>query len=222
MPPENGPGAPSPTPVDPAVPPVATPPVDPAPAPATPPAPNPEPKTFPVEYVEQLRRENADWRTKYQTTNTELDGFKRAQMTKEQTLEADLKKYADDVVPGLNKRVQQLEVQVTASKLGIIDPELASLALDWKAVEGGKSVEIALNELLVLKPWLKQAPVQAAPVAPNVSAPPSQSSPATPPASNQPQSFTKSQIDAMTPSERERRLPEIEQAITEKRVDFTR
>lgn len=232
MPPENGPGAQPENPAPGApVPPVATPPVDPAKAattsptsghPATTPDPA-KPETFTREYVEGLRRENADWRTKYQTANTELDGLKREKMTKEQQLEADVKKYADEVVPGLNKRIQHLEVQVTAGKLGIVDPELAALALDWNAIAGGKSVELALNELLALKPWLKQAGT-ATPAAtpPTVTVPPSSSSPATPPASNQPASFTKSQLDKMSQAELERRMAEIDQAIAEHRVDYTR
>ena len=211
--PEPTPGAP--------VPPVATPPVDPATPPATPAPVDPaKPETFTREYVESLRRENADVRVKYKTAQDELDTLKRASMTKEQQVELDLKNRDEVVIPSLKRENQKLSVQVTASKLGIVDPEAASLLLDWSAIDAGKNVELALTELLVVRPWLKAQGPTATPAAPPaVTAPPSQSSPATPPASNAPPRFSKSQVDAMSDAERERRLPEILQAMREKRFD---
>lgn len=56
-------------------------PVDPEPEPVAtveaPPeeAPAPEPDMFPRDYVEELRREAAEWRTKYQSYNQKFDGY---------------------------------------------------------------------------------------------------------------------------------------------------
>lgn len=214
-------------PVDPATPPVATPPVDLATPPATPLAVTtpPEPQTYSQEYVTQLRNEAAAARVAKKAADDALADMQRATMTEQQRIAADLKNRDDVIIPALKSENQKLAVQVTASKMGIIDPELAALALDWKAIEGGKSVELALNELLALKPWLKSpaAPVApAAPAAPSVTAPSSQSSPATPPSSATPASFTRSQIEKMSDDERAAKMADIDAAMESGRIDYTR
>jgi hypothetical protein len=63
-------------------------------------------------------------------------------------------------VTATEKRVRDLQVQVLATKVGIVDPSAASALLDWSKIEDpddDKQVEKALRELVKEKTYLVPA-----------------------------------------------------------------
>lgn len=220
------PGAPAPLPGENPTPgaPVVTPPVPPTPPVET-------PKTYDEAYVEGLRREAAKYRTEKNTAETALTELQRSQMTEAQKAADDLARLQTVTVPDLQRQNQVLMVQVAASKLGIVDPEVASMLVDWNAVNAGTSIGDALNQVLEARPYLKQTGAPAStstsvvppivpPIAPVV--PSSQSSPATPPTSNTPRMYTKSELTKMTAAEMAPILADVNAAAEAGRIDYTK
>jgi hypothetical protein len=115
-------------------------------------------------WIRDIRSEAANRRTKLREVEQERDTIKgklgeyeQAQMTELERAQTELKRLRDEDLPGKDRRIRELEVQVAASQLGIVDPEAAEKLLDWTEVAAGKPVEQALKDLLEKKPWLKKA-----------------------------------------------------------------
>lgn len=195
--------------------------------PETSPVPSPEPtaesKVFDEAYVKGLRTENANWRIKSKELQDKVDALEREKLSEVDALKLDVTKYKDDIVPTLTRDVQTLRVQVEAAKLGIVDPEAASLLLDWKSINEGTPISDALLNLVEARPWLKQAtgqpPVQTSPVTPPK--PATQSNPAVPPAPGA-RTYTKGELERMSQAEMAPILPDVLLAMKEGRVDMTR
>lgn len=184
------------------------PPADP-PKPADPPADPPKPAATPTlaelqqqlesatKQIGELRQEAAKHRTTANDYKTKLDELDREKLTKEQQLEADVKRYRDEVLPELQKRTRSLEVQVAASEKNVVDPEAAAQLLDWTSVDQGASIAEALDALIAAKPWLvKQTAAPAA--APATTSPAAGTS-----STGQKTSFTEAEIDAMSDADYE-------------------
>ena len=155
---ENNPAAPPAG--DSGTPPAGNPPADP------PKDPGPEPKVFDAEYVQKLRQEAADYRTKHNAAQGELQKLKDAQLSetdrakkeatdalaKAQQLEADLK----------SARVQA-GIAVQANGLKIVDADAAYRLLDQGAIQfddQGKPTNLKelLAQLIKDKPYLIDKP----------------------------------------------------------------
>lgn len=218
--PEGGTPVPPTTPENPSA-------VEPLEAPPAPsPEPTAEPKVFDEAYVKGLRTENANWRIKSKELQDKVDALEREKLSEVDALKLDVTKYKDDIVPTLTRDVQTLRVQVEAAKLGIVDPEAASLLLDWKSINDGTPISDALLNLVEARPWLKQAagqpPVPPAPTPPvTPPKPPTQSNPAVPPAPGA-RTYTKGELERMSQAEMAPILPDVLLAMKEGRVDMTR
>lgn len=117
-----------------------------------------DPKTddvFPRPYVEELRRENAGYRTRAQQAERELEALREQAAKERQEVEAK--------VTATEQRLAELTignaVVVEATRMGFIDPEDALRLADTKGVtlaDGGKveGVAEALKELAAKKPHL--------------------------------------------------------------------
>lgn len=112
--------------------------------------------TVPRAEAEEARREAKNLRDRLRAAEKERDDLKTAQMTDAEKIQ----KERDDALAAssdLEKRVRNLQVQVLAGKVGIVDPEAASALLDWttiKDVDDSKEVEKALRDLAKSKPYL--------------------------------------------------------------------
>lgn len=199
-------------------------PVDPAPVdPATPPTPTPapEPKVFDETYVRGLRTENANHRIKNKELQDQLDEYQRKERTELENLQADLGKTQGDM-DRLKQENQKLLVQVEAAKLGIVDPEAASLLLDWKAIENGAPVNEALANLLDTRPWLKKVEATAPTTPATPVTPPAPTTPASPanPAHEGKRRFTRSELERMSTQEAAAQIEDINYAMANGLVDM--
>jgi len=121
-----------------------------------------EPETFSREYVQELRRESAKYRTdaktaadKIKTAEDTLTEIQRSQMTEDEKQKARLEELEKTVVPEKDNTIRTLRVQIAAGKLGIVDPEAATLLMDWKKVDAGEKVDDLLTAMIEARPWLK-------------------------------------------------------------------
>lgn len=99
----------------------------------------------------------------------------------------------------LTQRNRLLEVQVTAQKLGIVDPEAAAALLPIDTPSD--QIEAKLTEMLAARPWLKGQPA-----APTISTP----------AGNPPKTtttLTMADVQKMTPAEINARWAEVQQVM---------
>jgi hypothetical protein len=225
---EPTPGDPDTTPVPPSNPATPENPVDPAQnPPETPPTDSSKPEVFDRAYVEKLRRESAGYRTQANDYKTELEARELADMTEIDRVKALNTKAETETIPELQKQNRTLQVQVAAAKLGIVDPEVASMLVNWDNVNGGSTVEAELLALIEARPYLKQAtgapvnPVVPPATPPAPTTPSSQTNPATPTAPGK-RTFTKSELDKMSTAQAQELMPEITYALENGLVDYTR
>ena len=125
-----------------------------------------EPETYSKDYVATLRQENARYRTRAETldtdlaqTKTKLIELERAQMSDQQRKDSELAELRETKIPDLEERTRDLTVKYLSVKLDIVDPEVAGKFLDWKTldVRNTQAVEDALKQLLKDKPFLAGA-----------------------------------------------------------------
>jgi hypothetical protein len=205
-----------------------SPPVDPAPIdPVTPPTPDSQPTVFDETYVKQLRSENANHRIKNKELQEALEAYQRKERSDLENLTNDVTKYRGDI-DNLKRENQKLLVQVEAAKLGIVDPEAASLLLDWSAIDTGKPVNEALADLLDSRPWLKQVQQTQAPTTPPVQTPTTPTPPANPANPANPDKhegkkrYTKGELDAMSQAQMAAELDDVLYAMEHGLVDLSR
>ncbi len=105
----------------------------------------------------RLTKELADTRKEAAQHRTELKKFQDAQLTDQQKLEQRATE-AEAARDAYKARIASYEVRMVASKLGIIDPELAAMAiqaqLEYESDGTPKNAEKLLRELLTAKPYL--------------------------------------------------------------------
>jgi hypothetical protein len=170
-------------------------------------------------YIRDLRRENGDYRTKYQDATTKLTEIERANMTEAERVKADLENLQTNVLPTKDQQIRELQVQIAASAKGVVDPEAVVKFLDWSKVDSGTSVNQAIDDLLAAKPYLKASQPAATPPAPT--APPSSSSPAAPAGGGGTAArYTQSQLNSMSQAEFEKNRSAIFEAMADGRVDY--
>jgi hypothetical protein len=106
--------------------------------------------------IAELRRENAKHRT-------DLKKFEDAQLTEQQRLEKRATE-AEAAATAYQQRIAAYEVKLAAQRLGIIDPDLALLAIQSQleyADDGTpKNADKLLEALAKAKPYLVAAPAQ--------------------------------------------------------------
>lgn len=141
----------------------APPPADPPAAPpAAPPAPPAEPpKVFDAEYVEKLRRENADHRTRATKAEAELAKHKQAQETEAEKIQRERDEAAtraDTAEKALRSERTKNAIITAAAKVNV-DPTLAVRLMAAESVEydadgNPKDVDKALGDLIKQYPQL--------------------------------------------------------------------
>lgn len=158
--------------------------------------------------IAELRRENAKHRT-------DLKKFEDAQLTEQQRLEKRATD-AEATAKAYQQRIAGYEVKITAQKLGIIDPDLALLAiqsqLEYEDDGTPKNAEKLLADLAKAKPYLVAANANGSQTQagqPAGQRPTSSSGGATNPGAaggiqGQGVIFTRDQINRMSPAEYER------------------
>ena len=131
-------------------------------------------KTYDEAYVKKLRAESANYRTKYKELETSLNQKQsefQNNLLKALGLEPDPNKNyekqlsearlkAQEAENRANEKLMRAKIEIESSKLGIIDPELAYLAMDKTGVKvkddgSVDRVKEALEALLKSKPHLK-------------------------------------------------------------------
>lgn len=97
------------------------------------------------------------------------DEVRQAQLSEEQKLRESLQRKEAELAMERQQatdRTNRYEVQILASRLGVVDPDAAVKLLDWSALEYDddgrpKDVEAALKDLIEQKPYLaRQAPAE--------------------------------------------------------------
>lgn len=177
-------------------------------------------KTFDYAYVKKLRDEAASYRTaknKLQqdlaTVNERIKALEREKMTDQERVQDELRELKEQTVPMLQRSKRELEVQLVAQKIGNVDPEAATVLVDWQQVEAeDANLEEILQELVEKKPWLKQAEEPTKPK--------EKTTPANPASNNNsgPKTFTRAQIAKMTQEELEANMDDIKKAMAEGRI----
>lgn len=106
--------------------------------------------------AQEARSEAKNLRDRLRAAEKERDELKASQETDAEKL----KRERDEAATGrtaAETRVRNLQVQVLASKVGIVDPEAAATLLDWSKIEDPEvtsQVEKALRDLVKDKPYL--------------------------------------------------------------------
>lgn len=197
------------------------------PAPTTPSAPNQMPDlnddaawAGQPKWIRDLRSEAAARRVEANDLKTKVETYEREKLSDVEKLQADVKKFNDEILPDKERTIRQLQVQVAAAQSGVVDPEAVVQLLDWSKVDKGMSINDAINDLLESKPYLK-ATAQTTPL-------PTPTTPTTPPSTTAPgapgtpttqaQSFTQQQIANMSEGEYEANREAIFAALTSGRL----
>lgn len=126
----------------------------------------PQQPVFDAHYVQQLRREAAQWRKQAQEASDKIQQFEEAQLSETERLQ----KQAQEALARAERAEQQAResrlrshIEMTAARQGIIDPEAAYRLIDLASIdfdsEGNpQGVQQALSALLQSKPYLIAAP----------------------------------------------------------------
>lgn len=179
-------------------------------------------KTFDETYVQGLRAESADWRTKLRAKEqeaeelrTKVTEFERSQMAEADRIKAELEE-ARNLVKNLSSqnKATQLEAAVAKNvvKFELVDADAALRLLDKSLVEYGSdnrptNIEDVLSKTLERYPFLKsQAPAPQTPAAPPIPDPG-----ATNAGKSRGGSLTMDKIRNMTSEERMANLKEIQE-----------
>lgn len=129
---------------------------------ATPPG---EVKVYDEEYVKNLRKENADYRTKHKSAEDKLKTFEdkdKSELEKAQGLATTEKTRAD----AAEARARSMQVQLLANKLGV-QPEAADKLIDWSKIDDTDDARTAaITTFLKDNPWVALTPKVAAPNTP--------------------------------------------------------
>ena len=191
-------------------------------------------------WVRDLRKENADRRVKLNevtgelnTTKTSLKEFTDREKTDAQRL-TDTVTELQEASATKDKTIRNLRSQLVAQKLGVVDPEVAASLIDWSKVgDTEQDLETAFKELLESKPYLKapdntssstqqNADNNAANNGNNNGNSGNSSSPANMGGprgeQNNVKSFTRSELEAMTPEQFEANQKDIDAALAAGRV----
>jgi len=114
-------------------------------------------------WVRNLRQENASRRVGGQTLEQELataqarvTELEQADMTELQKLQATVNNMNTVLVPALKTTNRNLQVQLVASDLGVVDPEAVVKLLDWQRIERGEDTKVVVTDLLAAKPYLRK------------------------------------------------------------------
>jgi hypothetical protein len=127
----------------------------------------PEPETFPREYVEDLRRENAARRTKEKDLAKKVEDLEKKQQEAEDKDKSEVERLSTEKTR-LEKEMEDLrrenatstvrsEVRIQAARMGFNNPDDAYRLLDLAKIdpeELGKDAEKALKALAKDKPYL--------------------------------------------------------------------
>lgn len=145
---------------DPGTPPAGNPPSDP------PKEPGPEPKTFDAAYVENLRKESADYRTKLRAAEAKLEERAKADMSETERAKkeaADATAKVQEFEAKLKASNTRAETATLAASLKIVDADAAFRLLDQAAIQyddDGKPTNLKplLEALVKDKPFLIATP----------------------------------------------------------------
>lgn len=141
------------------------PPGDPPADPPKDPPKDPPADTFSREYVEGLRRENAEFRTKnkeLKTASDRLDALEKEKLSETERLQQERDEAvarATTIEQESRQRVLRADIKLTAAELKFHDPDDAYLYIDPKAIEVDddgtpKNVKSLLEALVKAKPHL--------------------------------------------------------------------
>jgi hypothetical protein len=110
----------------------------------------------PASEAQRARQEAKGLRDRAKKAEEELDKLKREQMSETEQVKKDNETLTAEK-EGLETEARNLRVQVLASSVGIVDPEVASRLLDWSKIDDPsdtKELEKELRALIKDKPYL--------------------------------------------------------------------
>jgi len=162
--------------------------------------------------LERTRREHAGTRSRLTTLERqqqEADAAKLSDLEKAQRERDTIKAELEAERLERREAINRYEVQIAASRLGIVDPDAAAKLLDWDTLEyaedgSPRGVEKALQALIKARPWL--AGQQAQPPGP-------QANPANPARRNGNPGLTIEDVKRMSPNEVTRRWAEVSKVL---------
>lgn len=176
-------------------------------------------KIFDAEYVGKLRKESADYRTKYKALTAEVEALKAkvqenddANLNEWERVQKERDNLADQVkklTDTASKRSLDYEAVVLANKLNIVDPDAAVRLLDRSDIEwdeAGKptNLQTLMEALIEKKPYLKG---QTKPVVPDLGA--SNSASTSGRTDSRGGALTLEEIKKMSPAEQAKRQGEV-------------
>lgn len=142
-------------------------------------SPTPDAERFDAEYVRRLRAEAAEYRKRMRELEQQVKQHEEAKLSESERLQkrlSELEREREAWMRERQERTLKYETMLTASRLGIVDPEAAYRLLDLAKLDfdddgAPKNLDQALKDLLKAKPYLAgQPPLTVAPTNP-VSAP---------------------------------------------------
>jgi len=115
--------------------------------------------------VKRLRAEAASYRTKLKELEQKVQEHETAKLSEAEKLQkrlAELEREQATYQRERQERTLKYETMLTASKLGIVDPEAAYKPLDLASIEfeedgTPKNIERALRDLIAKRPYLASA-----------------------------------------------------------------
>lgn len=113
--------------------------------------------TLDPEAARKLRSEAKNLRDRAKKAEAELEQLKNAGLSDAEKRDRELTSKSERIT-ALEADIRMLRVQVTAGKLGIVDPEAAAKLLNWDGIDGDdpKQLERALRDLVKEKPYLSK------------------------------------------------------------------
>jgi hypothetical protein len=137
------------------------------------PAPQPEPQTFPLAYVQELRRENESWRNKAQGHKTDAEASRQAaeeaarkaeaaEAAAQAAAEAKIAEALTAAETKANERILRVELRAAAIKAGMVDLDGLKL-LDTSSLKINDDGDVEGADALIeaakkAKPYLFGAP----------------------------------------------------------------
>jgi hypothetical protein len=124
--------------------------------------------------LRKVRAEAAAHRTKlaaFEKAQAEAEAAKLSEQQRTEKRLADLQREHEELTKRSQERTIRYEVQLHATRMGIVDPDAAVKLLDWSELEYNddgtpKNTESVLKKLVAARPWLVQATTEPTPAAP--------------------------------------------------------
>jgi regulator of replication initiation timing len=109
--------------------------------------------TLSVEDARKVRSENRNLRQRLKDAEAERDTLKQGTQSDLEKATTQVESLSKENV-ALTSQNRNLRAQVAASRVGIIDPEIAASLVDWNEADTDADLEKQMNQILKARPYL--------------------------------------------------------------------